>query len=658
MTAPSLHSSADLASLSPELRDDLRGYADLGGFTLTAATHAWYAAAETIGGPEEARAASTVLTELRVRDLPAVARAAGRIGEGTDFDAPGTVEETERIVALLLRVRSTLRTLSPEAYGLSDDELHELIAATANGAWRRERGLKLSWLRRRAPGKRARTLASGRARRDALHAALTATSADRAEWAALQVPGRPALPADADFLDEGARASQAAIEGLGELGRLLRSESDLKTLPFDELTELLERLSADEGTLFRLPTLRTARDRLTEAGLTDVVAELTERRTDSAALTALLGDTATAGTAPVPAPRVPADADDTAAPEEAPEVADEREELVAPAGVSEPEAVTEPEADAVTLAEVEPEVVVPTAEVDSVAESEVEAVVLTEAEPVVEPEVVVPTAEVDSAAESEVEVEEGSPSEPESVTSVEPEVVVAAEPEPELEAVAEPEVVVPAVEAEPVVEKTSVSQPESVTSVETEATANVSEPETEVEPEPEHEVVVAAAAVEPAVEAEPEAGEASLSEPESDTVSAVSEPESVTSVEPEVMAPAAAEVAVEPEPEPEAVTQPEPVADAQPDAGTSEPEQPVAEAPAPEEADGQVRPARPAIEAGKAVTAYAPEELAALVRWIDTDGVERTDDELLRAAMKELGFARLGPRIKEALGAAVAAARA
>ncbi|MEU6339914.1 hypothetical protein ABZ883_03050 [Streptomyces sp. NPDC046977] len=651
MTAPSLHSSADLASLSPELRDDLRGYADLGGFTLTAATHAWYAAAETIGGPEEARAASTVLTELRVRDLPAVVRAADRIGEGTDFDAPGTVEETERIVALLLRVRSTLRTLSPEAYGLSDDELHELIAATANGAWRRERGLKLSWLRRRAPGKRARALASGRARRDALHAALTATSADRAAWAALQVPGRPALPADADFLDEGARASQAAVEGLGELGRLLRSESDLKTLPFAELTELLERLSADEGTLFRLPTLRTARDRLTEAGLTDVVAELTERRTDSAALTALLGDTATAGTAPVPAPRVPADA--AAAPEDAPEAAVERD------AVAEVEPVVEPEVVAEREREREPE-------------PEAEVVVLAEAEPVVPAEVVVPAVEV------EREVVEASVSEPESVTSVEsesaavsepgavvePEVVapveaevaVDAQPETPAAVVAEPEaeavvpaevepvvpaeVVVPAVEVEPEVVEASVSEPQSVTSVEPEAEPEVPEPETKVEPEAE---------------------EASLSEPESDTVAAVSEPGAV--VEPEVVAPVEAEVAVDAQPEtpaavapePEAVTQPEPEADAQP-------EQPVAEVPEPEaqaeEADGQERPARPAIEAGKAVTAYAPEELAALVRWIDTDGVKRTDDELLRAAMKELGFARLGPRIKEALGAAVAAARA
>jgi hypothetical protein len=41
------------------------------------------------------------------------------------------------------------------------------------------------------------------------------------------------------------------------------------------------------------------------------------------------------------------------------------------------------------------------------------------------------------------------------------------------------------------------------------------------------------------------------------------------------------------------------------------------------------------------------------VRWLDGDPVERTDDELLRAAMKELGFARLGPRIKESLGAAI-----
>jgi hypothetical protein len=69
------------------------------------------------------------------------------------------------------------------------------------------------------------------------------------------------------------------------------------------------------------------------------------------------------------------------------------------------------------------------------------------------------------------------------------------------------------------------------------------------------------------------------------------------------------------------------------------------------------RPRKPSVTPGRPITAYSARELTGLVRWIDTDVVERTDDELLRAAMKELGFARIGPRIKEALGAAVAEVR-
>ncbi|MFJ5213418.1 hypothetical protein ACIP98_01780 [Streptomyces sp. NPDC088354] len=656
MTAPSLHSSADLASLSPELRDDLRGYADLGGFTLTAATHAWYAAAETVGGPEEARAASTVLTELRVRDLPAVTKAASRIGEGTDFVAPGTVEETERIVALLLRVRSTLRTLSPEAYGLSDEDLDELIAATANGAWRRERGLKVSWLRRRAPGKRARALAAGRARRDALHAALTATSADRAEWAALEVPGRPTLPADADFLDEGARASQAAVEGLRELGRLLGAEGDLAALPFTELTELLDRLAADEGTLFRLPTLRATRDRLTEGGLTNLLADLTEHRTDSAALAALLGETAATGTASVPAPRSSADPAVESGVEAEPAADEPVVAPVADVEVVEPrsqvsvEAEPEPEPDAAVPAVAEPEAAV---EPESAAEA---AMVPAEGEhepepepehehvaeaPAPEPEVV---AESEPVAPAEVEAEP----EPEALTPAEPGApVVPADVEPEHEPVAE----APAPEPEAVAE----SEPVAPAEVEAEPVADAAvpaagEPEAAVEPEPAAEAV-SEPEPQPVAAAEP-AAEAVASEPEAE-VAAPAEPETLTPAEPEPAAeapPAPAEV--EPRPAP-----------AQPVAEAPEPEAAAAEAveavrsEAPEE-PGAGRPAKPAIVAGKAVTAYAPEELAALVRWIDTDGVKRTDDELLRAAMKELGFARLGPRIKEALGAAVATARA
>ncbi|MFJ9445441.1 hypothetical protein ACIRRH_26780, partial [Kitasatospora sp. NPDC101235] len=145
--------------------------------------------------------------------------------------------------------------------------------------------------------------------------------------------------------------------------------------------------------------------------------------------------------------------------------------------------------------------------------------------------------------------------------------------------------------------------------------AEVVEVVAEVEPE----TVAESAVVEPVVESEAVAVE--VTEPAAEAV---------------VEAPA-----VEAE-EPAVETEPEPVA--------------VAEAPA-AEPEADARPAKPDFTPGRPVTAYSADELLAVVRWVDGDGVERTDEELLRAAMKELGFARLGPRIKEALGAAVAAAR-
>ncbi|MCW2869921.1 hypothetical protein, partial [Actinacidiphila oryziradicis] len=110
------------------------------------------------------------------------------------------------------------------------------------------------------------------------------------------------------------------------------------------------------------------------------------------------------------------------------------------------------------------------------------------------------------------------------------------------------------------------------------------------------------------------------------------------------------------EPEASALTEPEA---AEPESESTEPEAveaaEVVEAAA--KAERLRRPRKPSLTPGRPITAYSASELAGLVRWIDSDVVERTDDELLRAAMKELGFARIGPRIKEALGAAVAEVR-
>ncbi|MBK9712151.1 MAG: hypothetical protein IPO81_12650 [Kouleothrix sp.] len=65
------------------------------------------------------------------------------------------------------------------------------------------------------------------------------------------------------------------------------------------------------------------------------------------------------------------------------------------------------------------------------------------------------------------------------------------------------------------------------------------------------------------------------------------------------------------------------------------------------------RERRPDIPQGLAIGSYVPTQLVALVRWINSDGVLRTDEEIMEELRKDLGFQRLGPRMPEAFQTAI-----
>ncbi|MFJ9445440.1 hypothetical protein ACIRRH_26775, partial [Kitasatospora sp. NPDC101235] len=276
------------AAAEPNLREDLGRYAELGAFTLTAETHAWYAAVDTVATPEDARAASTALAELRGSDLQQTWEAVTALAADAKLDEPDTVAKTALLVEMLQRVHRTSATLFPAAY---DADLDALTAATADSAWRRENGVKLSWLRGRSLRKQAVALATDRRiRREDLHEALASAEVERRAWAALAPIGTlPRVPVDGALVDRTAQAFEAINTGLRGLARLL-PDHDLDGLPFAELIDLVERLAADEGTLYRLPTIRGLRVGLEEAGLADLLAELAvakaDRRAAEAAYTA------------------------------------------------------------------------------------------------------------------------------------------------------------------------------------------------------------------------------------------------------------------------------------------------------------------------------------------------------------------------------------
>ncbi|MFD5430623.1 hypothetical protein ACFWJ4_00395 [Kitasatospora sp. NPDC127067] len=778
------------AAAEPDLREDLGRYAELGAFTLTAETHAWYAAVDTVATPEDARAASTALAELRGSDLQQTWEAVTALAADVKLDEPDTVAKTALLVEMLQRVHRTSTALFPAAY---DADLGALAAATADSTWRRENGVKLSWLRGRSLRKQAVALATDRRiRREDLHEALTSAEIERRAWAALAPAGTlPRVPGDGALVDRTAQAFEAINTGLRGLARLL-PDHDLDGLPFAELIDLVERLAADEGTLYRLPTIRGLRVGLEEAGLADLLAELAaakaDRRAAEAAYTARqalvagqrdgLGEkaTATADAAVEEQPEAEdaAEATDEVAAEVAAEVdgAAGAEEVVAEkAGTEESADLADAEAAALQalaggqrdgLGEKAPApATAPAEEADedaaAPAAAEAEAEVKAEAETEAETEVeagIKPEVETDAEVEAETSSDAGvADDEPateqadeeaqaavvtlpapspaaddlvaaataalaeavdETPAETEPEADPAAEvvevvevEEPVAEVVAEEPVVEVAAEAETVVEVAPVAEtePEAVVTepdvtepaveeptaevidaveaevnvveepaAETDAPAiETAESAAEVAAEAEVEAEPVAVAVEPIVD-EPAAevdepavaveAETAVETAEAVVAEAAAEPEPVTEPEPAVEEPVAE---TEPEPEAVAVEAAEPVVEAEEPAVAPEPEpavevaaepEPVAVAEAPAaEPEADVRPVKPDFTPGRPVTAYSADELLAVVRWVDGDGVERTDEELLRAAMKELGFARLGPRIKEALGAAVTAAR-
>ncbi len=69
------------------------------------------------------------------------------------------------------------------------------------------------------------------------------------------------------------------------------------------------------------------------------------------------------------------------------------------------------------------------------------------------------------------------------------------------------------------------------------------------------------------------------------------------------------------------------------------------------------RSARPPVRPGYSIDQYSPRELVLLARWILSDTLLRTDEELMAEMRSELGFKRRGIRIDSALTAVVRAVR-
>ena len=89
----------------------------------------------------------------------------------------------------------------------------------------------------------------------------------------------------------------------------------------------------------------------------------------------------------------------------------------------------------------------------------------------------------------------------------------------------------------------------------------------------------------------------------------------------------------------------------------AEPSEPVARAAVAVEHAEVRRGPRPAVPKGWPITEYGSDQLVSMVNWIESDTRLRTQEELVRELMHELGFRRRGQVIDQRLRSAIAKAR-
>jgi very-short-patch-repair endonuclease len=269
-------------SAADELRDELREFSHLGGFTIRPDTTPWFGAALRV--PEDARQATHLAARLSSYTLPQLvdrhARTAARLG----LRAPASYAEAMTRAKLYAAIQATSKQLSPAVYGANPRALADAMAGQG----------QFSMMERYRLRKQATALFTGeqKASKSERAAALADAAAQLAEWDSV-------TQADGDARLGEASARFAA--GSGEAGVGPTASVSMPTVPDDlvllndlgqectrqldalrgyvrldvgQVEEQLADLVADEDTAWKLPRLYELARKFDELRLAPLLDEL------------------------------------------------------------------------------------------------------------------------------------------------------------------------------------------------------------------------------------------------------------------------------------------------------------------------------------------------------------------------------------------------
>jgi very-short-patch-repair endonuclease len=241
-----------------QIRDELREFAHLGGFTLRPGSTPWFGA--TLRTAEDARQASDLASRLSSRGLPMLIDRVQRSCLEVGLRPAMAYPDVALTMRLFAGTQATAAMFGPEVYHADPARL-----ATAAGD-----GVGLGFRERRALRKQARTLAGSHGAElsdEQLSSVLDEVADQLTQWLDLRTDtGLPRLPSRLDEL----MALWADCEAqLAALRAVVTLAAD--PLPF------LAELAADQDTVWNLPRLYELAARFGEKSLGQLLDELARR---------------------------------------------------------------------------------------------------------------------------------------------------------------------------------------------------------------------------------------------------------------------------------------------------------------------------------------------------------------------------------------------
>ena len=246
-----------------EIRDDLREFAHLGGFTIRPGTTPWFGAA--LRTAEDARLGCDLAAQLASYDLPRLMDRHARVSAGVGLRPPADFAEALARVRLYSDIQQTCRVLEPAVYAAGPQALADAVAGTSAAPMGERR-------RQRKEAQRLYRGAQAKPAREELAARLTEAATQLAAWE---------QASDVSFAVRGAPAMPVVPVGLAELtdlhadcGRKLDILRGLVRLSAEDLAGQLDALAADQQTAWKLPRLYELAARFEELGLRPLLDQL------------------------------------------------------------------------------------------------------------------------------------------------------------------------------------------------------------------------------------------------------------------------------------------------------------------------------------------------------------------------------------------------